>query len=160
MRLSIRVVFGVALLAGCASAPPRLAQPLVLDFDWEPPFTEQTTGFGKPKTLAQREEMLSLVVRNLFDTRFQEVVLGDDANAPARVALKLSEFGRPQVTAQPPVPGEGQRCGSIEYSVFVGGQETSRDQIALDCDRYGNPDYQRAVLRAADAAAKALSGAV
>lgn len=161
MKLSIRAIFGVALLAGCASAPRRVAQPIVLDFEWEPPFTEQTTAFGQPETLERREELLALAARNLFDTRFQQVVLDGDANAPARVALKVAET--PAVITTRPVPsdrvppGPVQRCGTVEYSVFVAGRETSRAAIALECDPFGRPEYERAVLRAADAAAKALS---
>ena len=165
MRLSIRVVFGAALLAGCASAPPRVAQPVALDFQWDPPFTEKTTAFGQPKALERRAEMLALVVRNLFDTRFQNVVLDGDSNASTRVAVKVSEVPRTSVLPNRPVPadmvvpGAVQRCGTVEYSVFVDGRELSRDAVALDCNAYGWPDYDRAVLRAADGAAKAL-GAV
>jgi hypothetical protein len=165
MRLSFRVLFGVALVAGCASTPPRVAQPVVLDFQWDPPFTEKTTGFGRPKTLERREELLAIAVRNLFDTRFQEVVLDNDPDAPARVALKVSELPRSTVVANRPVPadmvvpGAVQRCGTVEYSVFVDGRELTRESVALDCDQYGSPDYDRAVLRAADAAARLL-GAV
>lgn len=162
MKLSIRVIFGAALLAGCASAPPRVAHPIVLDFEWEPAFTEQTTAFGQPKALERREELMAIAVRKLFDTRFEEVVLdGAGKNAPARVALKVAET--PVVTTSRPVPadrvvpGAVQRCGTVHYSVFISGRETSREEIALECDPHGRPEYERAVLRAADAAAKALS---
>ena len=162
MRLSIRVLFGAALLAGCASTPPRLAQPLVLDFQWEPPLNEQTGGVAHRKTLRQREELLTTAVRNVFDTRFQEVVLGDDPNAPARVALKVSEMPRGSVVAHYSVPADMhdgflQRCGTVEYSIFVGGREASRQAVPLECDRNGDPDYDRPVLRAADAAVRVLS---
>lgn len=162
MRLSVRVLFGAALLAGCASAP-RVAQPVVLDFQWDPAFTEQTTAFGQPKTLQRREDMLAVVVRNLFDTRFQNVVLDHDSSAPARVALRVSELPRQMIIPMRPfpadvaVPGAWQRCGTVEYSVFVDGRELSRDSVPLDCNAYGWADYDRAVLRAADGAARVLS---
>lgn len=163
MRRNIRVLFAAAFLAGCASTAPRVAQPIVLDFQWEPPVNELTGRVAQRKTLGQREALLVTAVRNLFDTRFQEVVLGDDANAPARVALKVSEMPRGSVVAHHSVPadkavfGAFQRCGTVEYSIFVRGREVGRDAVALQCDSNGLPDYDRAVLRAADAAARVLS---
>jgi hypothetical protein len=165
MRLSIRVLFGIALVAGCASTPPRLAQPVVVDFQWEPPLHEQTGRVAHRETLRQREELLATTVRNVFDTRFQQVVVGGDANAPARVALKVSEMPRGSVVAHQSVPadipgyGTFLRCGTVEYSIFVSGREASRHAIPLECDHNGFPHYDRALLRAADAAARLL-GAV
>jgi hypothetical protein len=151
MKLSIRVLFGVALLAGCATAP-RIEQPLVLDFHWDPAFTEKTTGFGRPKVLSTRGEIIGRFMRDNFEITFSDVVLGDDPAAPARVELKVMEHAYPRLGNRAP-----QRCGTVEYAVFVAGTERSRETFALDCDVNGEADYQRAALRAAQGTAKVMA---
>jgi hypothetical protein len=151
MKMSIRVLFGVAVLAGCASTP-RIEQPLVLDFHWDPAFTEKTTAFGRPKVLSTRREVIGLFMRDNFEITFRDVTLGDDPAAPARVELKVMEHAYPRLGNRAP-----QRCGTVEYAVFVAGTERSRETFALDCDVNGEADYQRAALRAAEGAAKVMA---
>jgi hypothetical protein len=152
MKLRIRVLFGAALLAGCASTTPRIDQPLVLDFRWKPPFTEETSGFGKPKVLQIREELIGLFIRQNFEITFDHVVAGDDPEAPARVELTVTEYGRPMLRTSRAI----ERCGTVEYAVFVSGTERTRETFPLDCDSTGDADYQRAGLRAAEAAARVV----
>lgn len=154
MKLSIRVLFGVALVAlfaGCASTTHRIEQPLVLDFKWDPPFTEKTSGFGKPKVLQIRGELIGLFIRQNFEISFDKVVAGNDPDAPARVELTVSEYGRPRLGGR-----AIERCGTVEYAVFVSGTERTRETFPLDCDSQGEADYQRAGLRAAEAAARVV----
>lgn len=158
-----RIPLAVVLLAAACATAPQIAEPLLLDFRWEPPFTEVSSGFGTPKEIEQRREMLALAIRNTFETRFPNVVLGAENDDRARVTLTMAEFGRPHYSedvrlSQSRAGGSQQRCGTVDYEVFVGGRAISREEFPLDCDTAGRPDYQRAGLRAAEGVARAVGG--
>lgn len=150
------------LLAACASAP-RIDEPLFLDFRWVPAPTDATVAPGREKDIASRQEMLALLFRNQFDTRFSNVHLDHRGDAAARVTVTVTETTRPAYADRMKVRGSqgvraaDQRCGTAEHIVYRDGRAITRGEIPLDCDGAGRPDYQRAALRLADETAKALT---
>lgn len=185
MKLSVRVIFGMALLAGCTSAPVALDRPLVVAFDWKPADTDVTLDAASQQALSQRHEALRVFFENQFDSRFGDVTFVP-AHATAahadRVELTVAEIARQRVDAQPspyrdemqaPDPGAAaQRCGSVEYAVFVAGRESERKSFPLNCtarpdtlpgthdrtmaDQRGYADYEQAAVRAANEIARAI----
>src|SRR5688500_2030162 len=109
----------IVLLLACSST--RIAEPLVIDFNWHPSATNKT----RPDEYKREKDRLALIVRNAFDVRFENAVLGEDRKAPARVALTVTEAGRPLYSERAGIPGgrssagTSQRCGTVEYVVYV-----------------------------------------
>ena len=134
----------------------------MIDFRWQPSPTDETNAYGQEKEYARQKEKLALIVRNAFDARFENAVLGSDPAASARVVMTVTEAGRPLYADRAGIPGgrssagTSQRCGTVEYIVHADGREVSRGELPLDCDSAGRPDYQRAGLRASDLVAGAL----
>lgn len=142
--MNAKLLFLIVLL-GCASSA-RIEQPLVLDFR------------------SKSEEIQALAIRNAFESRFAQITLGDDRNAPARVALTITEAPRAIYAEGMRARGDNtvqssssHRCGTVAYIVYASAKEIARDEFPLDCDSTGRSDYRRAGLRAAEAVARALT---
>jgi hypothetical protein len=185
MKMSVRVVFGAALLSACTSAPVALDRPLVVAFDWQPASVDVQLAPAAQKELAQRHEALRVFFENQFDSRFGDVTFVP-AHATAahadRVELTVAEIARQRVDAQPsphraelhgPDPtAVAQRCGSVEYVVYVANRESYRTSFPLNCtsrpdslpgtydrtfaDQRGYADYEQAAARAATEIARAV----
>jgi hypothetical protein len=161
----------VALLAACASAPPPSQDPLVVAFDWKPSkLDERPATTLYPKHIRNREDMISLVVRNRFSIQFPNVKVVDQkaaAEHPTRVDFTIAELataewqGAAQTYSGPyarPVPSTRQRCGTVEYVLFVEGAESARQQYPLECDTEGFAvqDYEKATQRAVEEVARRM----
>lgn len=188
MKLSIRVIFGMALLAGCTSAPVALDHPLVVAFEWKPAEADVALDVASQQVLAQRSSAVRLYFKNHFDTRFGDVTFvpaAATARHSNRVELTVAELARQRVdvsqlasssdqqTRDPNAANE--RCGSVEYVVFVDDRESRRGSFPLNCasrqdalpgthdrafaDQRGFADYTTAAVRAANEVARALKTA-
>lgn len=164
----------VTLLAACATAPTPIEQPLVVALDWQPAELDRrpdTTLYPKQKRI--HEESLTLALRNRFSVQFPNVKFVDEkaaAQHPTRVDLKIAELattayqGLARTYNGPharPVPSTRQRCGTVEYVLFVEGRESARQQYPLECDTesFAERDYDKAAQRAVDEVARALRSA-